>query len=390
MRYTGHDVVRTKTTERASGALGDARRGTIVNQRRGRIGLALLTTSLLLGFLALAPLAPRGAGARAWAAPLADSAAQGAPSAVRIGTIGIIADAPFYIAVDRGYFQQQALTPTLERFDTAAQMVAPLAAGQLDAGAGTPAASLFNAIGRDLPIRIVADNARVAPGRSHIALVARPDLLGDGGLQDYADLRGRTIGINARGGGVEIEIDRALSRGGLSFADVDLREVPFPDMVPALANHTLDLAIEIEPFLALGAARDALQVFRPVGDFYPDQQVAVLLYSPQFAAQRDPAQRFMVAYLHGLRDFDDAFYHDRGRAEVVDILTRNTVVRDPALYATMIPHRVDRNGQVNRESLAADLDWYAAHGYLTGERPDLNTVIDTSFLDYAVGQLGRE
>ena len=112
--------------------------------------------------------------------------------------------------------------------------------------------------------------------------------------------------------------------------------------------------------VALGIARDALQVFRPVGDFYPDHQVAVLLYSPQFAAQRDQAQRFMVAYLRGLRDFDDAFARDRGRAEIVDILTRNTVVRDAALYAAMVPHRVDRNGQVNRESLANDLDWYAA------------------------------
>jgi len=361
-----------------------------VNERRGQAWLALLGTSLLLWAVALAPLPPAGAGGRAWAEPLAEPAAQGAPSVVRIGTIGIIADAPFYIAVDRGYFQQQGLSPTLERFDTAGQMVAPLAAGQLDAGAGTPAASLFNAIGRDLPIRIVADNARVAPGRSHLALVARPDLLGEDGLQDYADLRGRTIAINARGGGVEIQIDRALQRGGLTFADVDLKEVPFPDMVPALANRTIDLAVEIEPFLALGIARDALQVFRPVGDFYPDHQVAVLLYSPQFAAQRDQAQRFMVAYLRGLRDFDDAFARNRGRAEIVDILTRNTVVRDAALYAAMIPHRVDRNGQVNRESLANDLDWYAAHGYLNRERPDLNTVIDTSFLDYALAQLGRE
>jgi ABC-type nitrate/sulfonate/bicarbonate transport system substrate-binding protein len=337
--------------------------------------------------LLLAAFAPQDASARPGARI---AAAQGTPAQVRIGTLGIIADAPIYIAVDRGYFAEQGLSPVLERFDTAAQMVAPLGAGQLDAGAGTPAASLFNAIGRELPIRIVADNARVAPGRSHIALVARPDLLAEGSLRDYADLRGRAIAINARGGGVEIQLDRALARGGLTLADVDLKEVPFPEMVPALANRSLDLAIEIEPFLALGIARGAFAVFQPVGEFYPDHQVAVLLYAPQFAAQGDAARRFMVAYLRGLRDFDDAFYHDRGRADVVEILARNTVVRDAALYAAMVPHRVDRNGQVNRESLAADLDWYAAHGYLTREKPDLSAVVDTSFLDYALGQLGRQ
>ena len=307
---------------------------------------------------------------------------------MRIGTLGIIADAPIYIAADRGYFAEQALAPTLERFDTAAQMVAPLAAGQLDAGAGTPAASLFNAIGRDLPLRIVADNARVAPGRSHLSLVARPDVLPS--LRDYADLRGRTIAVNARGGGVEIQLDRALARAGLTLADVDLKEVPFPDMVAGFTNGSLDLGITIEPFLALGRARGVFDEFRPVGDFYPDHQVAVLLYAPPFAAQRDAANRFMVAYLRGLRAFDDAFYRDIGRDEVVEILTRNTAVREPALYAAMVPHRVDRNGQVNRESLAADLAWYGAHGYLQGDPPDLATVIDTSFLDYALAQLGRQ
>src|SRR5438067_565784 len=235
-------------------------------------------------------------------------------------------------------------------------------------------------VGSDLAIKLVADNARVAPGRSHIALVARPDLLADGELADYAGLRGRSIALNARGGGTEIQLDRALARGGLTIADIDLKEMPFPAMVAALATGSVDAAIEIEPFIALGRARGAFEICRPVGDFCPDHQVAVLLFSPQFAAQRDVAQRFMVAYLRGLRDFDDAFYRDRGRAEVVDILSRNKVVRDASLYAAMIPHRVDRNGQVNRDSLAADLDWYAAHGYLSGERPDLNAVIDTSFL----------
>src|SRR4051794_26073436 len=230
-------------------------RGRMLGGKRGRGGLPLVGAALLvaaLGLLLLGsplPPAPPLAAAAAGAAALAGADAQGAQSIVRIGTLGIIADAPIYIATDRGYFQQQGLAPTLERFDTGAQMVAPLAAGQLDAGAGTPAASLFNAIGRDLPLRIVADNARVAPGRSHIVLVARPDLLTGGTLRDYADLRGLRVAVNARGTGTEIQLDRALARGGLTLNDVSLQEVPFPDMLPALANRSLDAGITLEPFL---------------------------------------------------------------------------------------------------------------------------------------------
>ena len=65
----------------------------------------------------------------------------------------------------------------------------------------------------------------------------------------------------------------------------ELQSLPFPDMLPALSNRSLDAGITLEPFLALGQARTAFEVFHPVGDFYPDQQIAVLLYSPQFAAQ---------------------------------------------------------------------------------------------------------
>jgi ABC-type nitrate/sulfonate/bicarbonate transport system substrate-binding protein len=361
-------------------------------RRLPHLCLWVLVCGLLMGVLP----APSGAasaglilGSGAVAKPSGGGEAQGGTAPVRVGTLGIIADAPVYIAADLGYFAEQGLAPSLERFDTGAQMVAPLAAGQLDAGAGTPAASLFNAIGRDLPLRIVADNARVAAGRSHIALVARPDLLGSG-LRDYGDLRGLRIAVNARGTGTEIQLDRALARGGLTLADVNLQEVPFPDMLPALANGSLDAGITLEPFLALGQARNAFEVFHPVGDFYPDQQIAVLLYSPQFAGQTDAASRFMVAYLRGLRDFADAFYRDVNREQIVDVLARNTVVQDRALYTAMIPHQVDRNGQLNREGLAADLEWYAAHGYLTGAAPDLNTVIDMRFVDYALGQLGRQ
>src|SRR5438445_2478703 len=100
---------------------------------RGMCRLAArLMVGILGGALLLASLGPAMSGP-ALSAGMRTLAAQGAATPVRIGTLGIIADAPFYIAVDRGYFAQLGLAPTLERFDTAAQMVAPLAAGQLDA-----------------------------------------------------------------------------------------------------------------------------------------------------------------------------------------------------------------------------------------------------------------
>jgi hypothetical protein len=49
---------------------------------------------------------------------------------------------------------------------------------------------------------------------------------------------------------------------------------------------------------------------------------------------------------------------------------------------------MDPNGSVTTDSLRAVQQWYAERGDLTGEL-DLDRVVDTSFVDYAVGRLGR-
>ena len=67
---------------------------------------------------------------------------------------------------------------------------------------------------------------------------------------------------------------------------------------------------------------------------YPDLTVGVLLYADGFMRNKpEAARRFMVAYLRGLRDFNDAFFRQppRGRAEVLAALTQQTGVKDPAL-----------------------------------------------------------
>ena len=83
--------------------------------RRGRWGLPLVGAALLVAALGLLPLgsplapAPPLAVAAARAAALGGPDAQGAQSVVRIGTLGIIADAPIYIAVDRGYYRDEGI-----------------------------------------------------------------------------------------------------------------------------------------------------------------------------------------------------------------------------------------------------------------------------------------
>ena len=68
-----------------------------------------------------------------------------------------------YLAQERGYFAEQGFAVEFTPFDSGALMVAPVAAGQLDAMAAVPGPSLFNALARDVPSRPSEGRARPSP-----------------------------------------------------------------------------------------------------------------------------------------------------------------------------------------------------------------------------------
>jgi NitT/TauT family transport system substrate-binding protein len=77
-------------------------------------------------------------------------AARAAEVTLRVGVSSASSDAVFYIADKKGYFRQEGLAVSFTPFDSAARMVAPLGAGQLDVGGGSPSAGLYNAVERGI------------------------------------------------------------------------------------------------------------------------------------------------------------------------------------------------------------------------------------------------
>src|SRR5260221_3067010 len=95
---------------------------------------------------------------------------------VKIGDLGIVADAPFYIAIEKGYFAAEKVDVVLERFSSAAQATAPLSTNQVQVVGGGVSASLYNAFSRDWPVRIAMARTPDWPGYSIDTLVLRNDL----------------------------------------------------------------------------------------------------------------------------------------------------------------------------------------------------------------------
>lgn len=322
------------------------------------------------------------------AGPVTPAASQ---PVLRVGTVISVSDAGFFVAQEKGYFVEQGVAVEFLPFRSAADMIAPLGAGQLDIGGGAVSAGLFNAMARGIDLRIVADKGTIRTGYSYEALVIRRDLVESGRYKGLSDLRGLRIALAARGISPHIDLWMFARRGNINPDDVEIVVMAFPDMQAAMANKAIDGALLIEPFKTQ-AIEDKVGVLVETADkVYTDHQVAVVLYSPAMLREKvDPGRKFMTAYLRAVRDYNDAFVRKQAqkKREVIAILAKSTPVKDLALYEKMVMPWLDPNGAVNRQSLRFDQDWYAQNGFVS-KKVNLSLVTDDRFVLSALEKLGR-
>ena len=368
-------------------------RPTIPCDRAAHLAIAALITALV----GCAPLAPNpGSQAVGGAAPPGRGPATEAPAAVtpppapvtvRVGVLSSIGDAPFVIGKEKGFYAEQGIALEFIPFDSAARMIAPLSAGQLDTGQGVISAGALNAVARGVGIKGISAASGSPPGHGNSAFLVRRDLADQ--LRSPADLRGRKLGLSATGTGVEVLWNELLRRGSLSASDVEFVQLNFTEQVAALCNQALDMAATAEPATTLAIDRGCGQVYAYADEIIPNHLTSLIWASPQFLAQPELVQRFAVALVRSIRVYNDGFIKGdpQVKAELVPMFIAHTPVKDPSLYDRMVFQGIDPDGRVNRESIEGDMRYYLA----TGQMPapvDLDLLLDSRFTDYAVQVLG--
>jgi NitT/TauT family transport system substrate-binding protein len=320
------------------------------------------------------------------------STALAAGDTVRVGIIGTISDAGLLIADRKGYFNQEGINAVFTAFDSAARMVAPLGAGQLDVGAGSASAGLYNAVARGIAIKIVADKGSTPPGYGFSKLLVRKDHLDSGRYRSLKDLKGMRVAGLAPGTGSMANLNAILLKAGLHAVDIERVFMGYPQHVLALQNKAIDAALTAEPSATQAIRTGAAVAVLSDDETYPDHQIAVVLYSGDFGQRRpEVARRFMRAYLKGVRDYNDALKDGRLAGphadEVIRILTEATEVKDAALYRAITPSGCNPNGRVHVASLKRDLDYYRADKQIEGD-VTVEQLVDHSYVDWAVKELG--
>ena len=310
---------------------------------------------------------------------------------VTVGAAGTTSDAPIYIADKKGFFRDEGLQVTVTNFRSAADMVAPLGTGQLDAGAGSASAGLYNAMVQGIQIKIVADKASSPPGYGATKILIRKDHMESGRFKTLADLKGMIFAMNAPGVSNTATLNALLKSAGLRYSDVETVNMPLPDHVAALGNRRVDASASVEPAATIAIRNGFAVLLKGDDEILPNHQIAVLLYSEKFAKNKDAANRFMRAYLRAVRFYNGALQDGRmagpNADEVIAILSASTPIKDPAIYKAITPTGMNPDGWVNVESLAADLAFHREQKLVAGQ-VNIAQVVDHSFVDAAVKQLG--
>jgi NitT/TauT family transport system substrate-binding protein len=325
-----------------------------------------------------------------------DAAAQGSPAqpgaktVVKLGVSGRPDQAALELAFRRGYFDQLGLDVQYVPATSGNEFVAPLARGQLDVASGSPNAALFNALNREIDIRIVADFAHIAPKDDGlISIVARKDLMESGALKTVADLKGRPVAAgNGKGQVAALTVYTMFKMNNVPLADQNVRNLNFPDSLAALGSKMIDAAFLIEPLVTQADKQNVAKVFLKGSDIRPGTHLSVVVYSPMFSKQTDTANKFMIAYLRGVRDYYDAFFLKKNRDAAIDILVANLPMKDRKVWEDATPQTIDLNGKVDVADLKAQAAIYKEMGDVTGGVPDLDKVVDPQFTKAAIQALG--
>jgi len=306
---------------------------------------------------------------------------------VTLADIQSTSDGGFYLALDKGYFEAEGLDVELVRFDTATAQVSALGTGQLDVGVGALSAGLLNAVGRGIPIEIVADRATLKNGA--LSFLVRKELIDSGQITSWADLRGRSVANNGNGTAAQLALRRGLATAGLTLQDIDQQLLPFPDMVAALGSGSIDMAVIIEPLASAAIGRGFAVRWQRAMDVFPDLEISIVTYADAFARNTEAANRFMIAYLRGVREYHDGLFKGLpNRAEVVQALIDHTAIKDPAVYDRIEQSYVNPNGHVLPSNLKEQQREFGELGLLEGPPVDLDRVIDMSYVEHALRVLG--
>src|ERR1051325_5551098 len=182
-------------------------------------------------------------------------------------------------------------------------------------------------------------------------------VLKDSPIAKVADLKGKKVAINAFGSAVDLVLRVALKKAGLDpRRDVQIVEVTFANIAPAIREKRVDCGVLVIPFLPGESAKGDLRGLFSGGDAFGPSSVVFQVATNKFIREQPDALRaFLDDFVQGL-----AWYYDpANREKALDLVAGFTKSPREVLASYFITPRDyyrDPNGCVGVAAVQKPID----------------------------------
>ncbi|WP_194164916.1 MULTISPECIES: ABC transporter substrate-binding protein [unclassified Pseudactinotalea] len=260
--------------------------------------------------------------------------------------------APFFVAFEKGYFDDAGVEVELiAKGGSSGETFQHVSTGNVTGGGASWAAGLYNATAAGASLAVVSSVSRVPESGPNPA----PLMVREGsGITEGADLAGKKIGTTGESGFSYYSISLALASVGLSLEDVETVNLGAGDIIPALANGSIDASWTIEPISTAvadeGFGHELLDI-----DYHAGTELGAIIFNAEFTDEHpDAVVAFLTAYLRATQELAGGGWEDPATQEIIAEYTNLPVETLTSLALS----DVDPEGKVNWESVRAQEEFF--------------------------------
>ncbi len=207
------------------------------------------------------------------------------------------------LAVEKGFFEEEGLDVDLQVTGAGggAATNSALIAGEMDVAA-TDAVTAVRAINEGMPIVVVAGTKSAnpeQPGEASDGLIVPAG----SPITDWADLRGKKVGVPELGGLPHLTVVAALEENGIALDEVEFVPVPLDALTAAAQSGQVDAIFTFSIYLLQAVEQGFTRIGTGVREFLPFAPQVVWVATKEYAEKNPEALKRFLAGLALGTDF---------------------------------------------------------------------------------------